>query len=298
MTTSGPSDTVAIQRSLRASAGRIARELPWVANRDPWAILVSEVMLQQTQARRVIEPWRRFLVELPTVVACADAPRSVVIGLWGGLGYNRRAGYLHDAARLVVRDFDGRIPREPVVLRTLPGIGAYTANAVASFAFGVRVGVLDTNVGRVLARAIANRPLGRVEAQRLADQLVPRRDSAKHNQSMLDLGAQFCTSTPQCIACPLANQCAWRRDGGADPARHSAGVSQSQSVFEGSDRQLRGRIVSMLRSGPRRLEDLHREYVEEEGRIERLLSTLVVDGLVERGDGVVQLVDDPRDWVG
>ncbi len=252
-------------------------------------------MLQQTQAPRVIEPWRRFLEALPTPGACAVAPRSTVISLWGGLGYNRRAGYLHDAARAVVDEFAGRVPEDPAALRRLPGVGSYTANAVASFAFGAPVGVLDTNVGRILARAIANRPLGRAEAQRLADELVRGVASAAHNQAMLDLGAQFCTATPRCVTCPLARRCAWRAEGGDDPARHSAAVSVRQSAFAGSDRQLRGRIVALLREGPARLDVVVAHVDEPQARVEVLVASLIADGLVERAKGEVRLAGDPRE---
>lgn len=278
-------------------APSVARDLPWIGVRDPWAVLVSEVMLQQTQAARVIEPWRRFLETLPTVASCANAPRSTVIELWGGLGYNRRAGYLHDAARAITDEFDGRIPKDPLALRRLPGVGHYTANAVASFAFGVRVGVLDTNVGRILARAIANRPLGRAEAQRLADELLGRGDSAAHNQAMLDLGAQFCTGTPRCATCPLASRCAWRTNGGADPARRSAAVSVPQGAFAGSNRQLRGRIVATLREGPARLDVVVRRVAQPPQRVAELLATLVADGLVEHVADAVRLVGDPRELI-
>ncbi len=255
-------------------------------------------MLQQTQATRVIEPWCRFMESLPTVDACAGAPRAAVIALWGGLGYNRRAGYLHDAARAILEGFDGRVPSDPDTLRRLPGVGAYTANAVASFAFGVRVGVLDTNVGRILARALANRPLGRSEAQRLANELVRGRDSAAHNQAMLDLGAQFCTATPRCRTCPVASRCAWRAAGGPDPALRSAAVSVRQSAFAGSDRQCRGRIIAVLRDGPANLDALLARVAEPRERVDRLLAALVGDGLVEHSAHSVRLVGDTREPLG
>ena len=261
-------------------------------------MLVSEVMLQQTQATRVIEPWRRFMVSLPTPSACAASPRSAVIALWGGLGYNRRAGYLHDAARVILDEFDGFVPSDPDALRRLPGVGAYTANAVASFAFGLGVGVLDTNVGRILARALVNRPLARSEAQRLADELVRGRDSAVHNQAMLDLGAQFCTANPRCPTCPMASRCAWRAVGGPDPAQYSAAVSVRQSAFVGSDRQCRGRIIAVLRDGPSNLDALLVRIAEPRERVERLLAALVGDGLVEHGAHSVHLVGDTRERVG
>ncbi len=255
-------------------------------------------MLQQTQAARVVEPWRRFLHALPTVQSCAAAPRSTVLGLWRSLGYNRRAGNLHDAARVIVRDHDGRVPAQPATLRTLPGVGSYTANAVASFAFGVPVGVLDTNVGRILARAIENRRLTRGEAQQLANELASRRHSATHNQAMLDLGSQFCVAAPRCEDCPVVRRCRWRRDGGADPAPQSAAVSVRQKPFEGSDRQLRGRIVDALRDGPQRRDGLRHICGTERERLARLLDDLVGEGLVDVTSALVRLAGDTRSLAG
>ena len=125
--------------------------MPWIGT-DPWSVLVSEVMLQQTQTSRVIGPWTRFLEAFPTPTSCADASLSEVLRLWSGLGYHRRAKALHDAAIMIRDDFGGMVPRQVDELRRLPGVGEYTANAVGSFAFGHRVAVIDTNVGRVLGR--------------------------------------------------------------------------------------------------------------------------------------------------
>ncbi len=298
MTTSGPSDLAVFRRALREASSKLARDLPWIGSRDPWGILVSEVMLQQTQAVRVVEPWRRFMTALPTAQSCAASSRSTVLELWRGLGYNRRATNLHDASRAIVRDHDGQIPPHPATLRTLPGVGSYTANAVASFAFGAPVGVLDTNVGRVLARAIENRRLTHGEAQRLADALVPRRASAAHNQAMLDLGSQYCVGAPRCVSCPLAHHCRWRCDGGIDPAPRSAAVSIRQSPFEGSDRQLRGRMVDVLREGPRRLDEMREVLTTDRERFTRLLGALVRDGLVEATSATVRLAGDTRSPIG
>ncbi len=240
-------------------------------------------MLQQTQTSRVEEPWRRFLEAFPTPRQCADAPLSSVLRLWSGLGYHRRAKALHEAARRIRDDFDGAVPSDVAALRTLAGVGEYTANAVASFAFSRRVAVLDTNVGRVLARAIANRTLGLREARATAATLLPRRDVASFNQALLDLGAQYCTSTPRCAGCPLANACRWRREGGPDPAPRSAGVSRRQPPFEGSDRQVRGQVLAALRE--RELTPAKLARVGdgiEATRYATVLEGLVRDGLVER----------------
>jgi A/G-specific adenine glycosylase len=256
-----------------------------VGDERPWAVLVSEVMLQQTQTSRVIEPWERFLERFPTPSACADAPLAEVLNLWRGLGYPRRAKALHDAARTLRDDFGGAVPRDPAELRSLPGVGEYTAAAVASFAFGERVAVLDTNVGRVLARAIENRRLADREARRLAEALLPRRDVALFNQAMLDLGAQFCRSTPRCATCPVAPRCRWRREGGEDPAPRSAGVSRPQTRYEGSNRQLRGRVLRALGEGPRSTRQLDVAFADVAlARREEVLASLQRDGLVaQRG---------------
>ncbi len=240
-------------------------------------------MLQQTQVARVLEPWRRFLATFPTPTKCAQAPLADVLRLWEGLGYHRRAKALHGAARMIRDEFVGEVPRDVPSLLSLPGVGQYTANAVASFAFGARVAVLDTNVGRVLARAVANRTLGAREAQELVNNLLPARRVAAHNQALLDLGAQYCRSKPLCDACPLSNVCRWNVEGGDDPAPRSAGVSRPQSAFEGSDRQLRGRVLGLLRQG--RAPSSHvADHVapQEKQRVARIVDGLVSDGLVER----------------
>jgi A/G-specific adenine glycosylase len=254
------------QRSLQAAVlawGRQARRpLPWRATRDPWAVLVSEIMLAQTQAARVIPKWEAFMVRWPNPGACAAAPAREVIAAWAGLGYNRRALLLHRAAAIISERYGGSVPRELHALMALPGVGPYTARAVLAFAFERPVGVLDTNAARVLARAVAGRPLDGQHAQGLVDSLVPRRRSWEWNQAVLDLGALVCTSRrPACRCCPLgptahrAALCSWARTGGPDPAAGSAGTSRPQSRFDGSDRQGRGRLVAALvtaqaRNGP------------------------------------------------
>ncbi len=273
------------RRHLRRVAPTLRRDLPWIGIDDPWAIYVSEVMLQQTSTSRVIEPWRRFLDAFPTPLSCANAPLADVLRLWSGLGFPRRAKSLQRAARLIVERFDGSVPSSIDDLLSLPGVGHYTAYAVASFAFDVPVAVLDTNVGRVVSRAIANRGLRPQEAQAIATRLLPRDRAAAFNQAMLDLGAQFCSRCPRCPTCPLRTSCRFQREGGADPAPGSAGVSRSQAPFAGSDRQIRGRVLRSLNAGAltRRallscLTDVDAEHLEE------LLEQLVREGLVSRDE--------------
>jgi A/G-specific adenine glycosylase len=252
-------------------------------------------MLQQTQTTRVLGPWRRFLERFATPTSLADASLSEVLLLWDGLGYHRRAKALHDSAIMIRDDFGGVVPGDVHELRRLPGIGEYTANAVASFAFGRRVAVIDTNVGRVLARAVTNRTLKVAEARSEAIELLPRTDVATFNQAMVDLGAQFCTSSPRCDSCPLARVCKWNLEGGPDPAPRSAGVSRPQSTFQGSDRQVRGRVLAVLRDGPRSM----RELLGSVGSVDAtrgatLVDSLIADGLVERRGRLVSLCGDQR----
>jgi A/G-specific adenine glycosylase len=246
-------------------------------------VLVSEVMLQQTQVSRVLAPWSGFMETFATPTACADAPLSSVLRLWAGLGYHRRAKALHDAARMIRDEFNGEVPREIAQLRRLPGVGEYTANAVASFAFKQRVAVVDTNVARVLARALANRSLSPPETRDMSQRLLGRAESSAFNQAMLDLGAQFCRSAPLCASCPVAGICRWNKEGGTDPAPHSAGVSRPQSRFEGSDRQLRGRVLAELRASALSTDSLLARIEDSESaRLRTVLDGLVSDGLVER----------------
>ena len=258
------------------------RDLPWRRTRDPWAVLVSEVMLQQTQVDRVIPKWTAFLVRFPDPARCAAAPVGAVIEAWAGLGYNRRGVALHRCARAVVDEHDGRLPMDLATLLALPGIGPYTARAVLAFAGERDVAVVDTNVARVLARQ-AGRPLRLVEVQADADALVPSGQGWAWNQAMLDLGAAVCRArAPDCGRCPVATSCAWRGGAGPDPAVGSAGVSGRQSRFEGSDRQGRGRLVDALRHGPVSDVATATGWPEDPERAERVARTLVADGLAVR----------------
>lgn len=259
------------------------RDLPWRRTRDPWAVLVSEVMAQQTGVDRVVGHYRAFLDRFPTPAACAAAPVGEVVRLWAGLGYNRRAVNLHRCAAAVVERHGGTLPRDLAALLALPGIGPYSARAVLAFAYEDEVGVVDTNVGRVLARW-AGRPLRTAEAQAMADDLVPDGCSWAWNQGVMELGGTVCRRRgPRCEACPARPACAWSRRGLAapDPADGSAGVGVGQSRFEGSDRQGRGRLVDALCRGPLRHDDLAvvMGWPGDPARAARVAATLVADGL-------------------
>jgi A/G-specific adenine glycosylase len=274
---------------------RSRRNLPWRSTRDPWAVLVSEIMLAQTQVSRVIRPWERFLTRFPDPTACASAAPGEVIAMWSGLGYNRRARQLHGAATTICVGHGGRVPATLEALLELPGVGPYTARAVLAFAFERDIGVVDTNAARVLARAVAGRALAPAEAQGLADGLVPAGGGWAHNQAMLDLGARHCSKRrPDCAACPVAAVCVWARCGypAPDPAEGSAGTSGRQSAFAGSDRQGRGRLVAAARLGPVAADELGAVmgWPDDPDRAERVARTVVVDGLVQwRPDGAIGL---------
>ena len=262
------------------------RDLPWRDTRDPWEVLICEVMAQQTQVSRVAERWRPFLERFPTPAALAAVSAAEVVRWWSGLGYNRRALALHRAATALVRDHGGSLPRDLAALLALPGIGPYTARAVLAFAYEDDHGVVDTNSARVLARWSA-RSLRPREAQDAADDAVPPGRAWAWNQAMLDLGATVCTRRrPVCEGCPVAPTCGWRAAGNPppDPADGSAGVSGGQSRFEGSDRQGRGRLVAVLRSRDVASHELAEVmgWPDDPMRAERVVATLVADGLVTR----------------
>jgi len=203
------------RRRLLTWYARHRRRLPWRGSRDPYRILVSEIMLQQTQVSRVLEHYARFLSRYPTLEDLAGAPAEEVRESWDGLGYYARARNLHAAARHVVARLGGRLPSAPDALRRLPGIGRYTAGALASLAFGADVPAVDTNAARVLTRAFGVR--GRRKTARherrlwvLAAALVPSGRSSDWNQALMDLGAAYCTArAPRCNECPVRRSCAF-----------------------------------------------------------------------------------------
>ena len=199
---------------------RTKRDLPWRRTSDPYAILVSEFMLQQTQVATVVPYYERFLEDFPTVHALAEAPEQEVLRLWAGLGYYSRARNLHASAKRIVEQYGGRVPEDFADLLFLPGVGRYVAGAVTSIAFGASVPALDTNVSRVICRLLAldaqpSAPRDRRMLEDLAARLVPRDRAGDHNQAMMELGARVCVSPakPSCGACPLRAFCVAREQG-------------------------------------------------------------------------------------
>jgi A/G-specific adenine glycosylase len=242
-------------------------------------------MLQQTQVPRVVPKWSAFVERFPTASACAAAPVGDVVGAWAGLGYNRRAVNLHRCAVAVVERHRGSLPSTLDELLALPGVGPYTARAVLVFAFGADVGLVDTNAGRFVARAVAGRAVGRTEAQALADAAVPPGDGWRWGSAVFDLGALVCTKrAPRCEACPLRDAgCAWAAAGWPepDPVIGSAGISTPQSRFDGSDRQGRGRLVDALRAGPVPASELAAVmgWPDDPARAARVAAGVAADGL-------------------
>ncbi|HEY2796011.1 MAG TPA: A/G-specific adenine glycosylase [Micromonosporaceae bacterium] len=259
---------------------RNARELPWrQSDTSPWAVLVSEVMLQQTPVNRVLPVFLEWMRRWPTPAALAVDKAAEAIRMWGRLGYPRRALRLHTCAVALVEHHDGAVPSNVAELLALPGIGTYTANAVAAFAFGQRQPVVDTNVRRFVARSVMGEedavvPLRTVEA------LLPAHPAraARASIAFMEIGALICTArSPQCPQCPVQSNCAWRANGSpaaAQPVRRT-------QTYAGTERQIRGALMAVLRdaSGP-----VHRARLDlawpEPQRRSAALASLLADGLV------------------
>ena len=280
---------------------REARELPWrgaeARDIDPWAVLVSEFMLQQTQASRVIPLFEAWMERWPRPSALAAEPPGEAVRAWGRLGYPRRALWLHRAAVEIATEHGDAVPRDVQALLSLTGIGPYTARAVASFAFADRHPVVDTNTRRVLARLVHGlAAAGAPKASDLDDMetLLPA-DPVRarlFNAAAMELGAIVCTArAPRCGECPVAAWCEWRGSGYPD----NAPTVRRQAAFEGSDRQVRGRIMALMRrsDGPvprsTALQAAAEGGVRGEDQAQRAYDSLVSDGLIVEFEGTVRL---------
>ncbi len=309
-----PTDIVGFRAALLAWFDRDGRALAFRVTRDPdpWAVLVSEVMAQQTQVGRVVERWRGFMDRFPTPATLAEAPTGDVIRAWQGLGYNRRAIDLQRAARAIVAA-GGRVPEDVGALRALPGVGPYTARAVAAIAFGRPVGAVDVNVRRVLGRVLGRptqddpaseapgAPVPAGELQAAADAIVDPARAADWTHALMDLGATVCRpARPACPACPLQAWCACAR--GAAPSTSAAFAEgpprparRPAVPFEATTRWLRGRIVDRLCSAPPGTPltfdgplGLHAPAA-----VSAALVSLAADGLVElEGSGAARLAGE------
>ncbi|WP_226437962.1 A/G-specific adenine glycosylase [Rhodococcus yananensis] len=280
-----PVDTTALLRWYDVAA----RDLPWRRDQvTAWQILMSEIMLQQTPVARVAPIWEDWVRRWPVPSAMAQESPAEILRAWGRLGYPRRALRLHECAGVLATDHHDRVPDDVDVLLSLPGIGAYTARAVACFAYGQRVPVVDTNVRRVVARAVhgsaepgnpsTKRDLADVEA------LLPRTRTraARFSAALMELGATICTArNPECGRCPLP-ECAWQAAG--SPAHD--GPPRRVQKFAGTDRQVRGRLMAVLRDSdlPVERQTLDAVWLTDPGQRDRALHSLLVDGLVEQTD--------------
>ncbi|MEU8309754.1 A/G-specific adenine glycosylase [Actinomadura sp. NPDC048955] len=263
-----------------------ARDLPWRApDATPWGVLVSEIMLQQTPVSRVLPVWDVWTTRWPTPAALAAEPSGEAVRAWGRLGYPRRALRLHQAARAITERHGGDVPSSHEDLLALPGIGAYTAAAVASFAFRQRHAVLDTNVRRVLARLLSGAeypPKTQTKAEvRLAESLLPLDPptAARWAVAVMELGALVCTArSPRCVDCPVIDKCAWQLNG--RPAYD--GPPRRGQTYAGTDRQCRGRLLAVLRDADEPVEKPALDIVWSDAvQRERALDALIADGLVD-----------------
>jgi A/G-specific adenine glycosylase len=262
-----------------------ARDLPWRApDASPWSVLVSEIMLQQTPVSRVLPAHRAWLARWPSPAALAADPAGEAVRQWGRLGYPRRALRLHEAATIITRDHAGEVPSAYEALLALPGIGRYTAAAVAVFAFGQRHAVLDTNVRRVLARLASGEEFpGRQPSAaeyRLAESLLPEdpATAARWSVAVMELGALTCTAArPKCATCPVSTHCKWLANGSPPAASRPAGQR-----YEGTDRQCRGRLLGLLRDSAQPVPPGRFDLVwPDTPQRARALDGLVSDGLVD-----------------
>jgi A/G-specific adenine glycosylase len=268
---------------------RAARDLPWRRpDASPWAIMVSEFMLQQTPVARVLQPWQEWMARWPSPTALADAPSGEAVRAWGRLGYPRRALRLHQAATAIRDDHDGVVPDDHDALLALPGVGSYTAAAIASFAFGRRHVVLDTNVRRVqtrVAHGLAYPHVSATAAERLlAEEFLPSKAerAARWAVASMELGALICTArSPRCDDCPVRTDCAWHAAG--RPAWD--GPPRVGQRYQGTDRPCRGALLAVLRSADDAVpgEDVLAAWSDRR-QAERALDSLLSDGLIAQVD--------------
>lgn len=271
-----------------------ARELPWrEPGTTPWGVLLSEVMSQQTPVARVAPRWLEWMERWPTPADLAAAPTDEVLRAWGTLGYPRRALRLKECAVSLVDVYGGQVPESVDKLLALPGIGDYTARAVACFAFGQAVPVVDTNVRRVYARAVLGRPLARPQKAELewVEALLPATDADVFSAGLMELGALVCTAAaPACGSCPLVDECAWVAAGSPQPTAAELAGKKVQK-FAGTDRQVRGKIMKVLREASAPVEQAAIDLVWPDApQRSRALYSLLEDGLaVQDADGRFRL---------
>ncbi|EFQ83320.1 putative A/G-specific adenine glycosylase [Aeromicrobium marinum DSM 15272] len=285
--TPSPTDVAALHTVLLDWFDRHARDLPWRRDPSPWPVLVSELMLQQTPVVRVLPVFEAWMLRWPAPPDLAAEPAGEAVRAWGRLGYPRRALRLHAAAVAIVEQHGGDVPADHDDLLALPGVGEYTAAAVASFAFGQRHVVLDTNVRRVLARVADGQqypaPAVTAAERRLAGSVLPEVGAHRWAAATMELGATVCTArSPRCGDCPVADLCRWRAAGHPE----HVGPPRRGQAWDGTDRQCRGRLLAVLRDStdPVTLAQLEAAWPDQQQRM-RCLDSLVADGLVQPAAG-------------
>ncbi len=255
------------------------RDLPW-RKTDAWGVMVSEFMLQQTPVNRVLPKWHEWMERWPDPAALAEAKKSDVISAWGRLGYPRRALRLYESAKLISSEHGNRVPREVEVLLSLPGVGDYTAAAIAAFAYGDSTLVLDVNIRRFFARMYdgvehPTASLSRYE-RKIRAELIPQ-DGAKWAAATMEFGALVCTArSPLCNQCPVKASCAWAKAG--FPREE---VKSKTQAWHGTDRKCRGTVVQALRENLKLTPSALKKLWDDDAQVEKALKTLLADGLIE-----------------
>ena len=256
------------------------RDLPWRTT-SPWGVMVSEYMLQQTPVNRVLPKWIEWMERWPTPADLAQATPAQVITSWGRLGYPRRALRLHAAAQIIAEDFNNEVPSDEITLQSLPGIGQYTAAAIAAFAFEQSTLVMDVNIRRLLTRVIDGNehpkpaPTARERAARLT--LLPERNAHMWAAATMELGAIVCTSSnPKCELCPVISECNWRKNG-----YPKSDLIRKSQEWHGTDRKCRGTIVQALRENESLTENAIKKLWPDEAQVEKALMTLLEDQLIQ-----------------
>ena len=265
------------------------RDLPW-RKTNPWGVMVSEFMLQQTPVNRVLPKWNEWMERWPDPASLASARKSDVISAWGRLGYPRRALRLYESAKVIADSHNNRVPREIEILRSLPGIGDYTAAAIAAFAYGESTLVLDVNIRRLFSRVydgIETPSSSQSQYERrIRAELIPH-DGAKWAAATMEFGALICTSrNPLCEVCPVKNSCAWRAAG-----YPKSEVKSKTQDWHGTDRKCRGTILQALREKRKLSPDALKKLWEDGSQVEKALKTLLADGLIEATGKSFKLAD-------